>query len=133
MIFVIQISVLSQLRNRSTDESDQSVRQSISYIIYIPNFHIRNYKEKSLPKMSAVTISRNPISFWFHVRGSTSIFTITIGNNNCVAELKEAIKVERNTAEDLIYGIVETPDLAEQPVTVKVVIYLFNMSELNLT
>src|SRR4051794_23807935 len=62
------------------------------------------YREKSLPrlsiviqirthKMSAVTISGNPISLWFYVRGS--IFEITIGRNNNVYQLKKIVKKDR--------------------------------------
>jgi len=43
--------------------------------------------------MSAVTISGNPISLWFYVRGS--IFEITIGRNNNVYQLKKIVKKDR--------------------------------------
>ncbi|CAG8796520.1 27507_t:CDS:2, partial [Dentiscutata erythropus] len=42
--------------------------------------------------MSKVTISGTPISLWFLVRGSTSIFDITVGSDNRVSELKIIIK-----------------------------------------
>lgn len=44
--------------------------------------------------MSAVAISGTRILLWCWVRGSTSIFDITIGKDNHVSELKEAIKVK---------------------------------------
>ena len=49
--------------------------------------------------MSAVTISGNPISLWFYVRGS--IFEITIGKNNRVSELKKIVKQAREPEFDI--------------------------------
>ncbi|CAG8483631.1 9609_t:CDS:1 [Gigaspora rosea] len=42
--------------------------------------------------MFTITVSGTPIILWFWVHGSTSIFKITIGRDNYVSEIKEAIK-----------------------------------------
>ncbi|CAG8592638.1 24320_t:CDS:2 [Cetraspora pellucida] len=45
--------------------------------------------------MSTDTITRTPIILWCWVRGSTSIFDITVGRDNRVSKLKEVIKEKR--------------------------------------
>ena len=42
--------------------------------------------------MSTDTITGTPIILWCWVRGSTSIFDITVGRDNRVSKLKEVIK-----------------------------------------
>jgi hypothetical protein len=45
--------------------------------------------------MSTITVSGTPIILWCWVRGSTSIFDITVGRDNRVSKLKEVIKEKR--------------------------------------
>lgn len=40
--------------------------------------------------------SGTPIILWCWVRGSTSIFDITIGRDTCVSKLKEVIKTKKS-------------------------------------